>query len=307
MTARIIDGTRIANEIKEEARQEAEALKQLRITPGLAAVLVGDNPASQLYVSNKVKTCQALGLYSEKIDLPATTTTSELLARLWALNDRADVDGILVQSPLPDPVDKRAIFSAVNPQKDVDGFHPQSVGNLCLGVNSLQPCTPAGIMEMLRRENIPVAGQRAVVVGRSDIVGKPLALLLMHQHATVTICHSRTRDLPAVCRQADLLFAALGKPAFITADFVKPGAVVVDVGISRLSDPKTFAAIFGDDPQRAEAFRRNGYTLVGDVNPTGLAEVASAYTPVPGGVGPLTIAMLMKNTIKAARLRRMVA
>lgn len=306
MTARIIDGTRIANEIKEEARQEAEALKKHGITPGLAAVLVGDNPASQIYVTNKVKTCEALGLNSEKIDLPVTITTSELLAQIWALNERSDIDGILIQSPLPDQVDKQSIYSAVSPAKDVDGFHPQNVGNLCIGTDSLQPCTPAGIIEMLRRENIPIAGQRAVVVGRSDIVGKPLAMLLMHNNATVTICHSKTRDLPAVCREADLLFTALGRPAMVTAEYVKPGAVVVDVGINRLTDPARAEAIFGNNEKRMEGFRKNGYTLVGDVHPASIAPVAAAYTPVPGGVGPLTIALLMKNTIKAARLRRLL-
>ncbi|MBI1748718.1 MAG: bifunctional 5,10-methylenetetrahydrofolate dehydrogenase/5,10-methenyltetrahydrofolate cyclohydrolase [Acidobacteria bacterium] len=304
MTARIIDGIRIANDIKEEVRHQVDALKQQGITPGLAAILVGENPSSQIYVANKVKTCQALGLYSEKLEFPAAITTSQLLAQIWSLNERNDIDGILVQAPLPDHVDKRAVFNAVSPAKDVDGFHPQSVGNLCIGTESLQPCTPAGVIEMLRREGVTLAGQRAVVVGRSDIVGKPLALLLMHHHATVTICHSRTRDLPAVCREGDLLFAAMGRAAMITEEFVKPGALVIDVGINRLSDPAKVAAIFGHEPKRMEAFRKNGYTLIGDVNPTSIAPVASAYTPVPGGVGPLTIAMLMKNTVKAARLRR---
>jgi methylenetetrahydrofolate dehydrogenase (NADP+)/methenyltetrahydrofolate cyclohydrolase len=304
MTAKIIDGTAIGNEIKAEVKAEVDGLRSRDIVPGLAAVLVGENPASQIYVQSKVKTCQALGLYSEKIDLPASISQQELIARIHALNSREEIDGILVQAPLPDHIDRLAIFSSIDPEKDVDGFHPESIGKLCLGVDSLQPCTPAGIIEMLRRTGVEIAGRRAVVVGRSDIVGKPMLLLLMHRHATVTVCHSKTRNLPEVCRQADILVAAMGKPGMITGEYVKPGAVVVDVGINRLSDRPRILQAFGNDAKRLEELEKKGYTLIGDVEPLSVAAVASAMTPVPGGVGPLTIAMLMKNTVKAAKRRR---
>ena len=262
-------------------------------------MLVGDNAASQVYVRNKTRTAAELGLHSETLTPPASSTTEELLQLVHALNQRPDIDGILVQLPLPPQVDSARVLLAVSPAKDVDGFHPCNIGNLATGRPGPRPCTPAGIMEMLRRYDIPVAGQRAVVIGRSDIVGKPMALLLLHDHATVTIAHSRTRDLPAVCRDADILVAAIGRPAMVTRDFIKPGATVIDVGINRIEDRSQAAAIFRHDPARLARFDKAGRVLVGDVHPLDVEEIAGAYTPVPGGVGPLTIAMLMMNTIVA--------
>jgi methylenetetrahydrofolate dehydrogenase (NADP+) / methenyltetrahydrofolate cyclohydrolase len=304
MSLTILDGLKIRDEIQAELGGEITALKARGITPGLAAVLVGENPASQIYVRSKVKACESLGLYSEKIERPATMTTEELLELVGDLNRRDEIDGILVQLPLPTHIDTRRILEAVDPAKDVDGFHPTNVGRLVAGRPNLVPCTPAGIMEMLRRYQIPIAGARAIVVGRSDIVGKPMALLLLHQHATVTICHSRTHDLPGVAREADILVAAMGRPAFVTGDFIRQGATVIDVGMNRLATAGEVQAAFHDAAEPLRKLESKGSVLIGDVQPEDARERAGAYTPVPGGVGPLTIAMLMSNTVKAATLRR---
>jgi methylenetetrahydrofolate dehydrogenase (NADP+) / methenyltetrahydrofolate cyclohydrolase len=304
VAARVLDGAKIRDEIQRELASEIAALKARGVTPGLAAVLVGENPASQIYVRSKVKACESLGLYSEKIEWPASTTTEKLLGLVESLNGRDEIDGILIQLPLPPQVDARAVLEAVDPAKDVDGFHPMNVGRLVSGRPSPQPCTPAGIIEILKRSGIPIAGARAVVVGRSDIVGKPVALLLLRQHATVTICHSRTRDLAAVGREADILVAAIGRAAFVTGDFIKPGATVIDVGINRLTTPEEVRRAFHDPAGPLKQLENKGSVLVGDVQPEDVREKAGAYTPVPGGVGPLTIAMLMSNTVRAARERR---
>jgi methylenetetrahydrofolate dehydrogenase (NADP+)/methenyltetrahydrofolate cyclohydrolase len=303
VAARILNGTEIGRQIQEELRQEIEELKQAGITPGLAAVLVGENPASHIYVRSKIRACEALGLHSERLTPPASITTEELIAEVDALNRRREIDGILVQLPLPGQVETQRVLQAVDPAKDVDGFHPVNVGALVANRPGLRPCTPAGVMELLRRSGIELKGVHAVLIGRSDIVGKPLALLLLHQHATVTICHSRTRDLPAVARTADLLVAAMGRAAYVTPEFVRPGATVIDVGINRVEDAATAEEIFARHPERLGEFRKKGSALVGDVHPD-VVEVAGALTPVPGGVGPLTIAMLMVNTVQAARQRR---
>lgn len=304
MTASILDGASVASAIKEEVMVETEALAGRGLRPGLAAVLVGNDTASQIYVSSKVKTCQQLGLYSEKIELPETTTTEEMLALVTDLNSRDDIDGILIQLPLPRQIDSALVLNSVDPAKDVDGFHPVSVGKLTLNEPGLRPCTPAGIMEMLDRYEIPIKGARAVVLGRSRIVGLPMSLLLLHRHATVTICHSRTVDLAAVTREADILIIAIGRMCMVDASFIKPGAVVVDVGQHKITDAADLEKYFGDNPKRRAAFEKNGYTLTGDVNPREAMEVAGHFTPVPGGVGPLTIAMLMKNTLTAMKMRR---
>ena len=308
MTARIIDGARIGKEIREEVRLEVEALKRQGVRPGLAAVLVGDNPASQVYVRNKIKACQNLGIYSREVRLAKETMTPELLSTVEALNRDDAIDGILVQLPLPRQIDEAAVLLAVSSQKDVDGLHPMNAGNLALGRKALTPCTPTGVVEILRREKVPLEGSRVVIVGRSNLVGKPQLFLLLQEHATITICHSRTRQLPEVCREADILVAAIGKPGFITADFVKPGAVVIDVGINRIAG-ESLKGMLAADPSLVAQYEKNHsenneYVLTGDVNFSSVATVASAITPVPGGVGPLTIAMLMKNTVQAARMRR---
>jgi len=302
--ARVLDGNKIRDQIKAELAGQIRDLKAAGVTPGLAAVLVGENPASQIYVRSKVKTTEALGLYSEKIEWPATTSTEQLLDLIARLNAREEIDGILVQLPLPPQVDAKRVLEAVDPAKDVDGFHPVNIGNLVSGRPGLVPCTPAGIIEILTRSRIAIQGARAVVLGRSDIVGKPVAMLLLHHHATVTICHSKTRDLAAVAREADILVAAMGKAAFVTADFIKPGATVIDVGINRLTTADEVRRIFHDPAGPLGELEAKGSVLVGDVQPEDVREKAGAYTPVPGGVGPLTIAMLMANTVKAARLRR---
>ena len=302
LAARILNGNKIRDEIYAELAGEISALAAAGIRPGLAAVLVGDNPASKVYVSSKIAACEKLGLASIQVTPPASITTAELLAIVDDLNHRGDVDGILVQLPLPPQVDAKRILDAVNSAKDVDGFHPINVGHLVAGRPTLVSCTPAGVMEILRRSNIAVDGVNAVVLGRSDIVGKPMALLLMHANATVTICHSKTRDLPEVVRRADIVIAAMGRPAMVTPDYIRPGATVIDVGINRLIDRDQAAKFFANFPERLATFQAKGSTLVGDVHPD-VANVAGAITPVPGGVGPLTIAMLMSNTVKAARLR----
>jgi methylenetetrahydrofolate dehydrogenase (NADP+)/methenyltetrahydrofolate cyclohydrolase len=304
MTARILDGRRVAQEIREEVKEKAKPLAARGIVPCLAAVLVGDDPASKLYVQSKTKACEEAGLASVGVVLPARTSRAELEAKLDELNERDDVDGILLQLPLPDHLDADDFLDRIRPEKDVDGFHPVNVGKLVQNRPAPRPCTPAGVMELLRREKITIAGSRAVVVGRSDIVGKPMAMLLLHENATVTICHSRTKDLASVTRQADILVAAIGRPAILRKEFIAPGAVVVDVGMNRAETEDQVRDFFGDDARRLEVFRKNGSTLVGDVHPKDAAEVASALTPVPGGVGPLTIAMLLSNTLDLARARR---
>ncbi len=304
MSARILDGNKIRDEILQDLRKEIEELKQTGIVPGLAAVLVGENPASQIYVRSKVKTCESLGLFSEKIEPPATSTTEELLALVDRLNRRDDIDGILIQLPLPAQVDSKKVLEAVDPAKDVDGFHPVNIGYLVSGRPGLVPCTPAGVIEIIKRSGVEMKGARAVVVGRSDIVGKPAAMLLMHNHATITICHSRTRDLPGVAREGDILVAAMGRAAYVTGDFIKPGAVVIDVGQNVLKTEEEVRRVFHDPTQALQKLAAKGQVLVGDVQPEDALEKAGAYTPVPGGVGPLTITMLMVNTVHAARARR---
>ncbi len=303
MSALILDGTRIAQQIRSEVAAEVKTMSEAGMRPGLAVVLVGHNPASEIYVRGKVKACEEVGIYSEKITPPETASTAQLLALIEDLNRRDEIDGILVQLPLPRQVDSKKILLAVDPAKDVDGFHPMNVGFLSTQRPGLVPCTPAGVMEILKRSNIPIAGQEAVVVGRSDIVGKPAAMLLINANATVTVCHSKTHDLPAVCRRADILVAAIGRAGMITRDFVKPGAVVVDVGMNSVANASEFQRFFAGNAKREETFRKKGSTLIGDVHPE-VAEVAGALTPVPGGVGPLTIAMLMYNTVKAGKMRR---
>jgi methylenetetrahydrofolate dehydrogenase (NADP+)/methenyltetrahydrofolate cyclohydrolase len=303
LSAIILDGTKIAAQIKSEVAEEVKELTEAGLRPGLAVVLAGHNPASEIYVRNKVKSCEQLGIYSEKHTPPDSVTTAELLALVEELNSRDEIDGILVQLPLPSQVDAKKVLLAVSPEKDVDGFHPMNVGYLSTQRPGLVPCTPAGIMEVLRRSDIPIAAAEAVVVGRSDIVGKPIAMLLLNANATVTVCHSKTRDLAAVCRRADILVAAIGKAGIITPDFVKPGATVIDVGMNTVTDPEQFKEFFAGNEKRERDFAAKGSTLMGDVHPK-VVEVAGAITPVPGGVGPLTIAMLMSNTVKAAKLRR---
>ncbi|MEX2264072.1 MAG: bifunctional 5,10-methylenetetrahydrofolate dehydrogenase/5,10-methenyltetrahydrofolate cyclohydrolase [Bryobacteraceae bacterium] len=295
----ILNGSLIRDEILNECRPRVAALPR---PPGLAVILAGDNPASAIYVRNKVKACADLGVYSEKHTPSGDVTTGQLLSLIGDLNQRPEIDGILVQMPLPSQVDAKKVLLAVSPAKDVDGFHPCNLGNLVTGRPGPVACTPAGILELLKRYRIPIAGRRAVVVGRSDIVGKPMALLLLHQDATVTVCHSKTPDLPAVARQADILVAALGRPAMLTADYIAEGATVVDVGINRILERSEAVRIFGEASDRVAAFDRNGSVLAGDVHPDAVSR-AGAYTPVPGGVGPLTIAMLMVNTIRSAESR----
>ena len=300
---KILDGAEIAAAIKREVAEEVKRLAGQGIRPGLAAVLVGHVPASEIYVRSKVQTCAELGLYSDLIEPPDTVTTEEMLDLVNALNSRDEIDGILIQLPLPKQVEAKALLDAVDPAKDVDGFHPVNAGRLQAGRPALAPCTPAGVIEILKRSNIAIAGQHAVVVGRSDIVGKPAAMLLLNENATVTICHSKTRDLGAITRQADILVAAIGRPGFITPEMVKPGATLIDVGINRITTLEDLEKYFSGDVKRGATFAKRGSTIVGDIHPKTF-EIAGAYTPVPGGVGPLTIAMLMANTTRAARMRR---
>jgi methylenetetrahydrofolate dehydrogenase (NADP+)/methenyltetrahydrofolate cyclohydrolase len=306
MGARILDGAAIARDMRRELLPRvADLTTRLGRRPALGIVLAGDNPASEIYVRNKMKAGDEAGLRVELLRLPATAGADEALALVEHLNGRDDVDGILVQAPLPapfGPAGTRAVFDAIDPAKDVDGFSPVNVGLLTQGRPTLAPCTPSGIIRLLERSGIEVAGANAVVVGRSEIVGKPMALLLLQRDATVTICHSRTRDLAAVCARADILVAAIGRPAFVTADLVKPGATVVDVGINRVAERALAAALFAGFPERLAEFDRRGSAVVGDVHPA-VRAVAGAVTPVPGGVGPLTIAMLLANTLEAAERR----
>ncbi len=302
-TTRILNGVEIAAEIKAEVAGEVRALKAEGVTPGLVVVLVGHVAASEIYVRSKVKACAELGIWSEMLTPPETVTTEEMLALIADLNARDEVDGILIQLPLPKHVDTRRLLEAVSPEKDVDGFHPVNAGRLQSGQPGLRPCTPAGIMEILRRSELPVAGKHAVVLGRSDIVGKPVAMLLLNAHATVTVCHSKTVDIGRYTRDADILVAAIGRPGFVTAEMVRPGATLSDVGINRVTDAAEVERFFPGDAERAAQFAKRGSTLVGDIHPAAFAQ-AGAYTPVPGGVGALTIAMLMHNTVKAAKARR---
>jgi methylenetetrahydrofolate dehydrogenase (NADP+)/methenyltetrahydrofolate cyclohydrolase len=299
----LIDGKALAQEIQAEVAQQVRRMTESGTRPGLAVVLVGENPASQMYVRSKVKTCETLGMRSEKVELPAESTTGEILAVVERFNKSGEIHGILVQVPLPRRVNAREVLDAILPEKDVDGFHPVNVGRLVAGTATLKPCTPAGIIEILKRTGTQLRGRRAVVIGRSDIVGKPVALMLMHEDVTVTICHSKTPDLPAVAREADILIVAMGRPAFVDDGFVKPGAVVIDVGTNRVDSLERIREIYGEDPQRLADYQKKGYTVVGDVNPGKVLPKCSMLTPVPGGVGPLTIAMLMANTVKAAAMQ----
>src|SRR5215475_8927430 len=303
MAATILDGNKIAAQIRAEVAEDVRKLGGAGLQPGLAVILAGHNPASEIYVRNKVKASEQLGIHSEKLTPPDSVTTDELLRMVEELNHRDEIDGILVQLPLPAQVDSKKVLLAVSPEKDVDGFHPVNVGYLSTQRPGLVPCTPAGVIEILRRSNIAIEGRHAVVIGRSDIVGKPVAMLLLNNNATVTICHSKTRDLPQVARQGDILVAAIGRAGFVTADFLKPGATVIDVGINKITERRDFDRYFAGDPAREKSFAEKGSTLVGDVDPH-VAAIAGAITPVPGGVGPLTIAMLLANTVKACRMRR---
>ena len=304
MTARILDGLKIRDEIFAELTKEVAQLAAQGVRPGLAAVLVGENPASQLYVKSKVAACEQLGMASWLHTPRSDVTTDYMLQLLADLNNADNVDGILVQLPLPSQIDSKRVLEAVSPAKDVDGFHPVNMGMLVSNRPGLVACTPAGCMEILRRNNIPIEGANAVVIGRSDIVGKPMALLLLHANAAVTICHSKSRDLPEIIRRADILVAAIGRPGFVQADWIRPGAAVIDVGTNKVTDPTEANRLLANFPQRLEKFRTKGSILIGDVHPDAV-NTAGALTPVPGGVGPMTITMLMSNTVKAARLRRL--
>ncbi len=304
----LLDGNAVRDQIKQECVPRiAEFARAAGRPPGLAVILAGENSASQVYVRSKTKTAAELGIYSETLTPSSASSTEDLLKLVDQLNHRQEIDGILVQLPLPPQVDAQRVLLAVSPAKDVDGFHPVNVGNLVTGRPGLKPCTPAGIIELLRRYKIQIAGRHAVVVGRSDIVGKPVALLLLQNNATITICHSKTPDLPAVCREAEILVAAIGRAAMITKAFLRPGCTVIDVGINRLESREEIERVYRDDPdrlrERLQAFEKKGPLLIGDVNPVDAAAMSHAWTPVPGGVGPLTIAMLMSNTIDAAERR----
>ena len=303
MPAQILDGLKIRDQIFKELKEEVARLDAQGIRPGLAAVLVGENPASQIYVKSKIAACEELGMASWLHAPAASVSTEYMLQLVKDLNEDDDVDGILMQLPLPPQVDSKRVLEAVDPAKDVDGFHPVSMGRLVSNRPGLVACTPAGCMEMLRRYGIALEGANAVVLGRSDIVGKPMALLLMHANATVTICHSKTRNLPEVVRHADIVVAAMGKAGFVQADWIRPGAAVIDVGTNKVTDAAEAQRLLKNFPQRLEKFRTKGNVLVGDVHPDALF-TAGALSPVPGGVGPMTITMLMSNTVKAARLRR---
>jgi len=299
--ARLLEAAALAARVKAEVKAETDQ----GIRPTLAAVRVGEDPASAVYVRNKIRACEEVGIRSEHHALPESTSTSELLELITSLNTRDDVDGILTQLPLPRGIDETAIIEAIDPAKDVDGFHPVNAGKLAMGRPVFVPCTPAGVIELLDDSGIEIRGMNACVVGRSQIVGRPMAQLLLQRDATVTICHSRTRDLAAVTRGADLLVVAIGRAGFIRGEHIKPGATVIDVGMNKVSDPAEVRSLFGSEAdKRMEIVEKRGFTLVGDVHPSEAAEVAGMLTPVPGGVGLLTVAMLMKNTLKAASLRR---
>jgi len=299
----IIDCNKIAAEIKEEVRQEVAEIKAKHgVTVGLAVVLVGEDPASKIYVANKVKSCEVAGIYSEALRLPADTTQDQLLIEIDKLNKRDDIHGFLIQSPPPPHINEKALFERIDPNKDVDGFHPVNVGRLVANEEGFVPATPLGIIETFARLNIPIEGKEAVVIGRSDIVGKPIALLLLHRNVTVTVCHSKTKDLPEVAKRADILVVAIGRPAMVKGDWIKPGAVVIDVGINRITKDKAWDSLY-NDPKRAEDLNTKGTTLVGDVDEYTAGPVAGYITPVPGGVGLLTIAMLLKNAVFAAKRR----
>lgn len=281
MSAQIIDGKKISAEVKARATEEVKQLNAQGVTVGLAVVIVGDNPASRIYVNNKKKACEACGILSEEYALPAKTTENELLGLVEQLNNKKEINGILVQLPLPRHIDEKKIIAAISPLKDVDAFHAINVGKIMIGDFDFLPCTPSGCMELIHSAGVSVSGKRCVVVGRSNIVGKPMAMLLLHENGTVTICHSKTQNLAEICREADILVAAVGRPRMITGDMIKPGAVVIDVGMNRLPDGK----------------------LCGDVDFASASEVAGYITPVPGGVGPMTIATLMQNTVTAAKVQ----
>lgn len=300
---KILSGAPIAEAIKREVAYE---VKNLPFRPCLVVVRVGEDPASAVYVGSKVKTAEELGIISEHQHLSAETSQEELLQIVTELNNRADVDGILVQLPLPKQIDEKVILESINPEKDVDGFHPINVGRLASGQKSLVPCTPAGVIEILKRSSIEISGKHAIVIGRSNIVGKPMAMLLLQENATVTICHSRTKNLPEIASQGDILVAAIGRAGFVRSEHIKLGATVVDVGINNVSDTDFAHELFGEDDleKRLATIEKRGFTLVGDVNPKEAKEKAGAFTPVPGGVGLLTVAMLMKNTLEAAKMRR---
>ncbi len=306
MTARLLDGRAIAADIRASALPDVHAFTAATgRAPGLGIVLVGEDPSSEIYVRNKVRAGSESGLWVDLQRLPATASLDELLALVGRLNESRTHDGILVQSPLPGAMGRGAaqrVFDAIDPDKDVDGFNPVNVGRLVQGRARLAPCTPSGVIEMLQRSGITMAGARAVVIGRSEIVGKPMAMLLLQRDATVTVCHSKTPDLAAVASTADILVAAMGRPGFVTADYVKPGATVIDVGTTQVTDRALVQRLFDADSPRRADFERRGSLVVGDVHPR-VADVAGALTPVPGGVGPLTIAMLLKNTVAAARAR----
>jgi methylenetetrahydrofolate dehydrogenase (NADP+)/methenyltetrahydrofolate cyclohydrolase len=305
MAARVLDGKSVAQTIRGEVRREVEEeQRRTGLAPKLVAVLVGDDPASTVYVRNKIQACGEAGLRSEEIRIPATASEEEVLQAVRRLNDDPDVDGILVQLPLPRHIDRIGVLLAIDPAKDVDGLHVLNAGRLALRLEGLVPCTPAGVIELLERQGLAIGGQRAVIIGRSEIVGRPLATLLMHRDATVTVCHSKTRDLEAIAREADILIAAIGQPAFVRGEHVRQGAVVIDVGINRVADPALVKDVYGPDSPRVRAVEERGFTLMGDVHWRQAVEKASWITPVPGGIGPLTIACLLRNTVRAARMRR---
>jgi methylenetetrahydrofolate dehydrogenase (NADP+)/methenyltetrahydrofolate cyclohydrolase len=299
LPAKIIDGKALATQIREEVKSGVEKLKEEKgIIPGLGVILVGENPASKVYVRNKARACEQVGIYSETIKLPEEISEKELIKQVNKLNEREDIHGILVQLPLPKHINSEKILLTISPDKDVDGFHPINVGKLTTGEETFYPCTPSGIIEIIKRQGIEIKGKEAVVIGRSNIVGKPVALLLLHNHATVTICHSRTIDLPNVAKRADILIAAVGRPSLVTDEYVKPGSIVIDVGINRIKKEDASEGLLN---WRKADFEKRGYTLIGDVDFLKVRDIAGYLTPVPGGVGPLTVAMLMKNTLKSAK------
>jgi methylenetetrahydrofolate dehydrogenase (NADP+)/methenyltetrahydrofolate cyclohydrolase len=305
MAAERLDGKAVAGKIRAEVARDVLVFEtRTGTTPRLAAVLVGDDTASAVYVRNKIAACAEAGIRSAEVRLAGDVGQARITEAVRELNDDDDIDGILVQLPLPKGVDRLAILSEIDPAKDVDGLHPLNVGRLAMKLDAPLPCTPAGVIELLRRSNLPIAGERAVIVGRSEIVGRPLATLLMHRDATVTVCHSKTKDLPSITRQADLLIAAIGRPGFVRAEHIRPGATVIDVGINRVEDLKLLEDFFGPGSPRLAQAREKGFALVGDVHPAEGMEQAGHLTPVPGGIGPLTIACLLRNTLRAATIRR---